>query len=87
MTPAISYDERTGHLPQLIEDLIIRLLLGNGAQAPEPPQPTTTATCGFSRGTPSRCWYEESRLLQVSLFDTLRLNQKSLDLNSLMADV
>ncbi len=30
---------------------------------------------------------EESRLLQVSLFDTLRLHQKSLDLNSLMADV
>jgi len=30
---------------------------------------------------------EESRILQVSIFDTLRLNQKELDASLMMADV
>jgi len=86
---ALSYDERTGHLPQLLEELISRLRLTNGVASP--PRKTTSAhdhgKVRFKQRYTVPMLVEESRLLQVSIFDTLRLNQMHLDPNLLIPDV
>ncbi|SRR6266481_6298148 len=57
---ALSYDERTGHLPQLLEELISRLRLTNGVAFPprKPHQPTNTAGSGSSSATQFQCWWK-----------------------------
>jgi len=83
----LSYDERTGHLPQLLADLITRLGLADNEKSPETTSAHDHGKVRFDQGYTVPMLVEESRLLQVSIFDTLRINQKSLDANRLMPDV
>lgn len=83
----LSYDERTGHLPQLLADLIIRLSLADNQKSPETTSAHDHGKVRFAQRYTVPMLVEESRLLQVSIFDTLRINQKSLDANRLMPDV
>jgi hypothetical protein len=83
----LSEDQRMGHLPQLIEDLITRLRLKKGAEMPETTSAHDHGKVRFDQGYSVPMMVEESRLLQVSLFETLHLNQKSLDTNILLEDV
>jgi hypothetical protein len=83
----LSYDERTGHLPQLLADLIIRLGLADNQKSPETTSAHDHGKVRFAQRYTVPMLVEESRLLQVSIFDTLRLNQKSLDPERLMPDV
>lgn len=83
----LSEDQRMGHLPQLIEDLITRLRLEKGAEMPETTSAHDHGKVRFDQGYSVPMMVEESRLLQVSLFETLHLNQKSLDTNILLEDV
>jgi hypothetical protein len=83
----LSYDERTGHLPQLLADLITRLGLKENQKSPETTSAHDHGKVRFDQGYTVPMLVEESRLLQVSIFDTLRINQKSLDANRLMPDV
>jgi hypothetical protein len=79
--------ERMGHLPQLIEDLIIRLRLKKGGEMPETTSAHDHGKVRFDQGYSVPMMVEESRLLQVSLFETLHLNQEILDTNILLEDV
>jgi hypothetical protein len=84
---ALSYDERSGYLPQLLEDLITRLRL-KGYEQPSPTAPARDhGKVRFDQGYSVSMLVEESRLLQVSIFDILRLNQENLDVGLIMADV
>lgn len=83
----LSYDERTGHLPQLLADLITRLGLADNEKGPETTSAHDHGKVRFDQGYTVPMLVEESRLLQVSIFDTLRINQKSLDADHLMPDV
>jgi hypothetical protein len=83
----LTEDQRMGHLPQLIEDLIIRLRLKKGAEMPETTSAHDHGKVRFDQGYSVPMMVEESRLLQVSLFETLHLNQESLDTNILLEDV
>jgi hypothetical protein len=83
----LSYEERTGHLPQLLQDLITRLGLKDNKKSPETTSAHDHGKVRFEQGYSVPMLVEESRLLQVSIFDTLRLNQKSLDSALLMPDV
>ena len=83
----LDYKERTGHLPQLVADLITRLRLTGNEQSPETTSAHDHGKVRFQQRYTVPMMVEESRLLQVSLFDTLRLNQKRLDLKTLLADV
>jgi hypothetical protein len=83
----LTEDQRMGHLPQLIEDLITRLRLKKGADMPETTSAHDHGKVRFDQGYSVPMMVEESRLLQVSLFETLHLNQKSLDTNILLEDV
>jgi hypothetical protein len=83
----LTEDQRMGHLPQLIEDLITRLRLKKGAEMPETTSAHDHGKVRFDQGYSVPMMVEESRLLQVSLFETLHLNQKSLDTNIVLEDV
>jgi hypothetical protein len=83
----LNYEQRTGHLPQLIADLITRLRHKENEKRPETTSAHDHGNVRFEQGYTVPMMVEESRLLQVSIFDTLRINQKKLDPNVLLADV
>ena len=83
----LNYQERTGHLPQLLQDLVTRLGLERDAKHPETSSAHDHGKVRFKQGYSVPMLVEESRLLQVSIFDTLRRFQKSLDPHSMMDGV
>jgi CheY-like chemotaxis protein len=77
----LSYDQRCSHLPDLFRDLILRLR-SNQPMGTKPLTPTSAAQHGANRrrqGYTAAMLVEESRMLQVSLFETLQKNLASLD--------
>ncbi len=95
-TPALNYlhisdSERTGHLPKLVDDLVVRL------HTPKLPDKDSDAIAspaavehGFLRrkqGYSSAMLIHESRILQVTIFGILHANLKMLDFKLLLPDV
>jgi hypothetical protein len=83
----LTYQERTGHLPRLLKDLIIRLRLDKDEKQPATTSAQDHGKVRSQQGYSVAMLIEESRLLQVSIFDTLRLNQATLDVQVMMLDV
>jgi DNA-binding response OmpR family regulator len=85
-------DERTGHLPRLIEDLVRRL---NQPIRRSPRDSDATFSAAAVLHGELRYWQgytpemlvHESRILQVTLFGTLNDNMDALDFSLLLADV
>jgi DNA-binding response OmpR family regulator len=87
----LSDEERTGHLPKLVEDLVIRLS--------KPSATTKNRDAAFSaaaiahgklrylQGYTPAMLVHESRILQVTLFGTLQSNLSFLDFSLLLPDV
>jgi YesN/AraC family two-component response regulator len=87
----LSDHERTGHLPRLVEDLVVRLR--------KPSATTKDSDAVFSdaamahgklrylQGYTPAMLVHESRILQVTLFGTLQSNLSSLDFSLLLPDV
>ena len=83
--------ERTGYLPKLIEDLIMRL------RAPNTPGEESDSICSAaavahgkmrkSQGYTPAMLVHDSRILQVTLFGTLQKNLSALDFSLLLPDV
>ena len=84
--------ERTGYLPKLIEDLVIRLH-GPIAVAPlvsDSAHSDAAILHGelrYAQGYTPAMLVHESRILQVTLFETLKDNMNALDFSLLLADV
>jgi len=88
---SLSDDERTGHLPKLVRDLVVRLS--------KPSATTKDSDAAFSEAAVahSKLRYQqgytpamlvhESRILQVTLFGTLQSNLSLLDFSLLLPDV
>ncbi len=87
MEVRLSREERMGHLPQLIEDLIARLQQEEEAERPVTTSAHDHGEVRFEQGYSVPMLVEESRLIQVSIFDTLRRNQAKLDLTRMMSGV
>jgi hypothetical protein len=83
----LSYQERSGHLPRLLEDVITRLRLGRKEENAEIAAAHEHGKLRFGQGYSIPMLVEESRLLQGSIFETLRLNRKNLDPARVMPDV
>lgn len=84
----LSRDERTGHLPQLLRDLIFRLRLDAGMEST--PISIAAREHGEMRrrqGYTATMVVEESRILQVCIFTTLQNNLGSVDFSSVLLDV
>ena len=83
----LSYEDRTGHLPQLLHDVIARLRLDAGTKAPISEAAGIHGDLRRKQGYTVAMAVEESRLLQVSIFSTLHRNVKQLDFNSLLPNI
>ena len=83
----LSHDERTGHLPHLMQDDISRLRLAKGTKAPLSRTAADHGDLRRKQGYTVPMMVEESRLLQVSIFTTLHENVKQLEFSALLPDV
>ena len=88
---ALSDQERTGYLPKLIDDLIVRLRSPH-ISVQEGDSIASPAAVGHgklrrSQGYTSAMLVQDSRILQVTLFGTLQKNLGALDFSLLLPDV
>jgi DNA-binding response OmpR family regulator len=83
--------ERTGHLPKLVEDLIVRLGKSSATAKDIDAERSAAATAHgelrYRQGYTPAMLVHESRILQVTLFGTLQNNLAFLDFSLLLPDV
>jgi len=79
--------ERTGHLPQLLRDVVLRLRLDTGLAAPSSIAAGDHGDMRREQGYTVPMVVEESRILQVSIFTTLQRNLRSVDFSKVLLDV
>src|SRR3984893_2565957 len=83
----LNHADRTGHLPKLLQDVIVRLRLRDRSKA------SISIAAGLHGELRSKQGYtvpmlvDESRILQVSIFGTLKKNADSIDSRELLKDV
>ena len=83
----LNFEERTGHLPHLLHDVIARLRLDVGTKAPISKAAAEHGDLRRKQGYTVAMAVEESRLLQVTIFDTLHKNTNNLEFSKLLPDV
>jgi hypothetical protein len=83
----LSFEERTGHLPQLLRDVIVRLRLDDETKAEVSKAAAHHGDLRAQQGYTVAMAVEESRLLQVSIFTTLHKSQSHLEFDVLLPDV
>jgi hypothetical protein len=89
---ALGDAERTGHLPKLVEDLVSRLnrpITGSlqDSDAICSPAAVLHGELRYAQGYTPEMLVHESRILQVTLFGTLKDNMDALDFSLLLPDV
>jgi DNA-binding response OmpR family regulator len=88
---ALGDHERTGHLPRLIQDLVIRLRSSSATVKDSDAVFSAAAVAHgklrYQQGYTPAMLVHESRILQVTIFGTLKDNLKSLDFSLLLPDV
>jgi hypothetical protein len=87
MSIALSYEDRTGHLPALLREVIVRLHLDAGTKAPISVAASHHGDLRRKQGYTVAMVVEESRLLQVCLFTTLHKNNSQIEYSKLLPDV
>jgi DNA-binding response OmpR family regulator len=83
----LSRADRTGHLPRLLQDLVVRLRLESGSKAPLSIAAHDHGNMRREQGYTVPMVIEESRILQVSIFTTLQRNMRSVDFSKVLLDV
>jgi CheY-like chemotaxis protein len=83
----LSFADRTGHLPNLMADLIFRLRLSPKARGGISIAAREHGDMRRKQGYSAAMVVEESRMLQVSIFDTLQNNLTKIDFSKVLLDV
>jgi CheY-like chemotaxis protein len=83
----LSFEGRTGHLPNLIADLVNRLRLPPTAKANVSIAAREHGDLRRKQGYTAAMVVEESRILQVSIFNTLQNNLRRVDFSKVLLDV
>jgi RsbT co-antagonist protein rsbRD N-terminal domain len=83
----LSFEDRTGHLPQLLRDVIARLRLDDETKAEVSQAASHHGDLRARQGYTVAMAVEESRLLQVSIFTTLHKSQSHLSFDSVLPAV
>jgi len=87
----LSDEERTGHLPKLVEDLAFRLSRSSApteqSDAKDSPSAAAHGELRYLQGYTPAMLVQESRILQVTIFETLQSNLNYLDFSLLLPDV
>lgn len=88
-TVPLNYETRSAHLPQLFCDLVSRLRrpLPLGTHARVSPAAVEHGLLRRKQGYSAAMMVEESRMLQVTIFQTLQNNLRQVDFSSLLVDV
>jgi DNA-binding response OmpR family regulator len=88
---SLSDEERTGHLPKLVEDLAFRLskpmATGKDSDAVFSAAAVAHGKLRYAQGYTPPMLVHESRILQVTIFGTLQSNLNSLDFSLVLLDV
>jgi CheY-like chemotaxis protein len=83
----LSFEDRTGHLPNLLADLIFRLRLPSVAKADMSSAARAHGILRRQQGYSAAMMVEESRILQVSIFNTVQNNLSRVDFSKVLLDV
>jgi DNA-binding response OmpR family regulator len=87
----LSDGERTGHLSKLVEDLALRLSQASAtskeSDASDSPSAAAHGELRYLQGYTPAMLVHESRILQVTIFETLQSNLNHLDFSLLLPDV
>jgi len=83
----LSFEDRTGHLPNLLTDLIYRLRLPPASKATISIPARQHGDLRRKQGYTAAMVVEESRILQVSIFNTLQNNLRRVDFSKVLLDV
>jgi DNA-binding response OmpR family regulator len=83
----LTFAERTGHLPNLIADLIYRLRTPRTTKAEISIAAREHGTLRRKQGYTAAMLVEESRILQVSIFNTLQNNLSKVNFSAVLLDV
>jgi CheY-like chemotaxis protein len=83
----LSFADRTGHLPNLIADLVFRLRLPVRAKGDISVAARQHGEMRRNQGYTAAMVVEESRILQISLFNTLQNNLDKVDFSRVLLDV
>jgi DNA-binding response OmpR family regulator len=84
---SLTYQDRTGHLPLLLSDLVCRLRLPPEAKSPVSSAAREHGILRRKQGYTVPMVVEESRILQVSIFNTLQNNLGRVDFGTVLLDV
>jgi hypothetical protein len=83
----LTYQERTGHLPQLLRDVVVRLRMDEGSKAPISEAAAHHGDLRSKQGYTVAMAVEESRMLQVSIFSMLHKSEVHLDFTAILPAV
>ena len=83
----LGFEDRTGHLPNLIADLVNRLRLPSTTTAQISIAARAHGDLRRKQGYTAAMMVEESRILQVSIFNTLQNNLARVDFSKVLLDV
>jgi hypothetical protein len=83
----LNYEERTRHLPQLLQEVIARLRQGVGSKASISKAAGIHGGLRRTQGYTAAMTVQESRLLQVTIFSILHRNVRCLDFSTLLPDI
>jgi DNA-binding response OmpR family regulator len=83
----LNFEDRTGHLPNLIADLVNRLRLPTTKTALISMAARAHGDLRRKQGYTAAMMVEESRILQVSIFNTLQKNLSKVDFSKVLLDV
>jgi hypothetical protein len=83
----LSRADRTGHLPRLVQDLVVRLRLASGSKAPRSIAAHDHGNMRREQGYTVPMVIEESRILQVSIFTTLQRNMRCVDFSKVQQSI
>jgi len=84
----LSKEQRTGHLPKLLHELVQRLRVPRSLGTKAVSEAAAEhGKIRRSQGYSFPMIVEESRILQVSIFDTLQKNLSTVDFSSLLIDI
>ena len=87
MIITLSYEDRAGHLPALLREVIVRLRLDADTKAPISVAASHHGDLRRKQGYTVAMVVEESRLLQICLFTTLHKNTGRIEYSKLLPDV
>jgi CheY-like chemotaxis protein len=81
--------ERTAFLPGMIKSITARLRGSRDVEAVDSPSPAAVShgQARYRQGYSAPMIVQESRLLQVSIFETIKRNLASVDFNSVLPDI